>query len=350
MHGVTIPDLQQFVQRAFIGISALVVFLALLLTMLWRDRGSLDDIPLIPPPHAYVNESPVTVTWFGVSTLLFDDGETQILIDGFISRPTIFDVLLRRPVDSDYATINWFLNEYQVRRLAAIIPAHSHWDHAMDIGAIANRSSASILGSHSTGNIARGAGVPEDQIIAVNDGDEYSFGDFTVRLIESNHAPIGWRGEPPFPGSNDEPLEIPAPVSAWREGGSYSIIVSHPSGTTLVQGSGGIKESALDDVEVDVVLLGVAMIQGLGRDYVERYWQSTVTSTGAKTVIPVHFEDTTRPFGTIELIPTFLNDFSQIVEWFEEFRRSWDTDTVLYLPEHAQPIAIYAVPEADVET
>ena len=35
--------------------------------------------------------APVTVTWYGVTTLLFDDGDTKLLIDGFFSRPTAYD-------------------------------------------------------------------------------------------------------------------------------------------------------------------------------------------------------------------------------------------------------------------
>ncbi|MCH7980483.1 MAG: MBL fold metallo-hydrolase [Proteobacteria bacterium] len=279
--------------------------------------------------------------------MLFDDGETQILIDGFISRPTLFQILTGQPVDNDVAKINFFLNEYRIRRLAAIIPVHSHFDHAMDVGAIGNRSSASVLGSESTAQIARGASVPEDQIVVVEDGADYSFGQFTITFIESVHAPVGLRGSVPMPGTIDAPLSTPAPVKAWREGGSYSIVVSHPGGTTLVQGSGGILRSSLEDIRVDVVMLGVGMIEGLGRDYVDRYWQATVTSTGAMTVIPIHFDDFTKPFGTIELMPSFLDDFADTVMLLKEFRTNWDMETRLYLPVFGEPIALYPVSEPE---
>lgn len=279
--------------------------------------------------------------------MLFDDGETQILIDGFISRPTLFQILTGQPVDNDVAKINFFLNEYRIRRLAAIIPVHSHFDHAMDVGAIGNRSSASVLGSESTAQIARGASVPEDQIVVVEDGADYSFGQFTITFIESVHAPVGLRGSVPMPGTIDAPLSTPAPVKAWREGGSYSIVVSHPGGTTLVQGSGGILRSSLEDIRVDVVMLGVGMIESLGRDYVDRYWQATVTSTGATTVIPIHFDDFTKPFGTIELMPSFLDDFADTVMLLKEFRTNWDMETRLYLPVFGEPIALYPVSEPE---
>ncbi len=347
MKSVSISDIKRITTRTLVALAAIVSFGALVLTMLWRDRGSLDDIDIARSPTTHDLDSPVTATWFGVTTLLFDDGETQILFDGFVSRPSLFQVLTGRPVSNDVAMINYFLNEYRIRRLAAIIPVHSHYDHAMDVGAIGNRTSASILGSESTAQVARGAGVPEDQIVVVDEGTTYTFGEFSVSFFESNHAPVGLRGSIPLAGTIDEPLTTPTPISSWREGASYSILVSHPGGSTLVQGSGGIKESALDDVEVDVVMLGTAMIEGLGRDYFEKYWQATVTSTGAATVIPIHFDDYTRPFGVIELLPTFLDDFSETVLLMDEFRRTWDSDTNLYLPVFGEAMPIY--PEREPE-
>ncbi len=345
MSGISVTDLKRVVIRAIVGLAATLAFGSLIVTMLWRNRDSVDDINIPRAPSTQKVDSAVTVTWFGVATLLFDDGETQILIDGFVSRPTLFQLLTGRSVDNDVATINYFLNEYRIRRLAAIIPVHSHYDHAMDIGAIGNRTSASILGSESTAQIARGAGVPEDQIVVVEDHAEYTFGQFKVTFIESTHAPVGLRGSVPFPGKIEEPLITPAPASAWREGISYSIVVAHPSGSTLVQGSGGIKESSLDNVDVDVVMLGTALIEGLGRDYVERYWQATVTSTGAGTVIPIHFDDYTKPFGVVELIPTFLDDFAEIIELMQELQRTWDSETRLYLPIFGEPIPLYPASE-----
>jgi L-ascorbate metabolism protein UlaG (beta-lactamase superfamily) len=145
----------------------------------------------------------------------------------------------------------------------------------------------------------------------------------------------------PLSGSVDDPLATPAPVTAWREGGSYTIIVSHPQGTTIVQGSAGFVDGALDDVQADVVMLGVGLLEGLGRDYAEDYWQALVTATGAKRVFPVHFDDHTRPFGEIELIPSVLDNFVNMAKWLQEFRETWDSDTLLFLPVFGEPLVLY---------
>ena len=330
------------------GIGAAVVFLLLLsaaLILLNRDRPSLQSIDWAEPALAPNAASGiVTATWLGVTTLLFDDGETQILIDGFISRPSAAEMLLGRPVDNDIPKINAVMNDYRMRRLAAIIPVHSHFDHAMDIGAIANRSSASILGSPTSAEIARGAGVPEDQIAIVEETTVFEFGEFKVTLRPSGHAPIGWRGSVPFDGVIDKPLQLPQPISAWRMGGAYTVVIEHPQGTALVQGSASYRKYELLEVAADVVFLGVGQLDTLGRDYAELYWQHTVTATGSHSVYPIHFDDFTQPFGDIGLPPRIIDDFVKVAGWLEEYQRRWDRDTTLFLPQFGQPIAIFSQP------
>ena len=337
-----------YAKRAALTFTVVLVLVSITVVLLWRERPSLDAIDWPSPALASAaNADAVTVTWLGVSTLLFDDGETQILIDGFFSRPSLSDIVLRRPVFNDAATINYAMNEFRMRRLAAIIPVHSHFDHAMDVGAVANRSSASILGSESTAQVARGAGVPEDQITVVETVTSFEFGNFRVTMRPIGHAPIGWRGSVPLDGVIDAPLTMPQPISAWRMGGSYTIIIEHPQGTALVQGSSAYKKYELQDTAADVVFLGVGQLESLGRKYAELYWQHTVTTTGSHSVYPIHFDDFTKPFGEVVLPPRIVDNFEKTAKWLTEFQRRWDSDTSLFMPEFGKPIAIFSQPASE---
>lgn len=310
----------------------------------WQERAAVADLKWPLADTVTDSIAGVTVTWLGVTTLLFDDGETQILTDGTFSRLSITDLFLMRRVYSDVDSINYALSRYRMDRLAAIIPLHSHFDHAMDVGHVANRTSAVVLGSESTANIARGAQVPVSQYQILADGESRQFGDFTITLIASEHAPLGRNDEPPFPGTIDKPLTQPARAFEWREGGTWSVLVEHPEGTALVHGSGGFVDGALPDDSADVIMLGIAGLSGLGRDYVQEYWRATVTRTGAKRVFPIHFDDFTRPFGEVALFPGIVDEVLVTAEWLDEMAVEADKPIEIRRLPFGQPVDLFPEP------
>lgn len=339
---MTRQRLQKIISRVLLLAALAVLLVAVFLAWAWRQqRTDVADLAVPAWPDRPRDADSVTVTWLGVSTLLFDDGETQILIDGFFSRPSLASLLLRRPIQSSAADVNRTINRYRMDRVAAIIPSHTHFDHALDTAAVANRTGAVVLGSPSAARLARGAAVPEEQIVIVTDTATREFGRFQVTLISTPHIPFGWRGSVPFDGIIESPFRGPAPASAWRVGKSFSIVVTHPAGTTLVQASAGYADGALDNVDADVVLLGTGMLEGLGEAYAEKYWLNTVTSTGAHTVIPIHFDDYTQPFGRLRLFPRFVDNFEKTVGWLNRFQAYWDNDVSIYLPEFGIPFVLY---------
>lgn len=306
---------------------------------LWRERAPLSELPWPVAATSAVADGSVTVTWLGITTLLFDDGETQILIDGTFTRLSPLDIALQRKVRSDIATINYALDEFHIERLAAIIPVHSHFDHAIDAGNVANRSTAVILGSESTANIARGADVPVAQYQILASGETRHFGDFTITLIESTHAPIGPGNQGWFSGVIDEPLEQPARTWSWRGGAAASVLIDHPSGSTLVQGSAGFIEGQLTGMNADVALISVAGLASLGKDYTLRYWQETVAATGARRVFAIHFDDFTEPLGEIRLFPDIVDKVVDSAHWINEIAD--DDDVRVRRPPFGVPITLY---------
>ena len=67
-----------------------------------------------------------------------------------------------------------------------------------------------------------------------------------------------------------------------------------------------------------------------------------MTTTGASSVYPLHFDDFTKPFGVVVPGPRVLGDLEETSRWFDTFREKWDLDVTIYLPEFGKPIALYA--------
>jgi L-ascorbate metabolism protein UlaG (beta-lactamase superfamily) len=323
---------------------ALVVLTGIAVAWSWRARPAVSALGWpVETPAASAGEQ-VTVTWLGITTLLFDDGETQILTDGTFSRPGTFDIVTQQPIYSDLAAINLGLAEYRIDRLAALIPLHSHFDHAMDIGAVANRTTAVILGSESAANIARGANVPVDQYQILADGESRQFGRFTITLLESTHVPIGIGDESWFAGTIEEALPQPASAGDLKGGVSWSVLISHPQGTALVQGSAGFITNKLPEDSADVVLLSVAGLSGLGPGYVRRYWDETVTRTGASRAYPLHFDDYTQPFGTLGLLPAIVDDVVQTARWIDRVNADAGSPVTVRRLPLGRPVVLFPAP------
>jgi L-ascorbate metabolism protein UlaG (beta-lactamase superfamily) len=294
--------------------------LALALAVAWllERRPRLDAYADLVLPAAPPGAGGLRATFLGVSTLLVSDGETQLMTDGFFSRPGLLRTALGR-VAPDLPRIEEALARAGVERLAAVIPVHSHYDHAMDSPEVARLTGALLLGSESTANIGRGAGLPEASIAVAQPGVARRFGAFRVTLVPSRHVNFGIN-QRSLGGEIREPLVPPARVSAYAEGVTWSVHIGHPRGNLLVQGSAGFVEGALRDTRADVVFLGVGGLDRLDAAYRERYLAEVVEATGARLVIPVHYDDFTRPLREpLALMPSALGDFPGLMRDLREW-------------------------------
>lgn len=105
------------------------------------------------------------VTYFGTTTLLFDDGRDQILFDAHLTRPSLVRYLFGKG-ETDRALAEELIRLHRIDRLRAIFVSHSHHDHVMDAPALAALCGAEVYGTSSTLNVARGGGVPEERLHA----------------------------------------------------------------------------------------------------------------------------------------------------------------------------------------
>ncbi|WP_255594920.1 MBL fold metallo-hydrolase [Acidovorax sp. sif1233] len=260
---------------------------------------------------------PVKVTFLGVSTVLLDDGETALMTDGFFSRPGKLQTFLGK-VEPDMQAITQGLRRAglpgETGRLAAVIPVHSHYDHAMDAPEVARRMGALLLGSESTANVGRGWGLAEAQIRVAKLGEPQRFGRFTATLFASRHAPTGFTG-----GEVTAPLHPPVRASDYKEGQSYALHVEHGGRTLLIVGSAGFEPGALRGVQADVVLQGIGALGPRPESYRDALWTEVIAAVGARRVIPIHWDDFWQPPGRpMQPMPPPLDAFDVSMAYLRE--------------------------------
>ncbi len=250
-----------------------------------RDYARYFDTPSAGPG------APLTVTWAGVTTLLIDDGESALMTDGFFSRPSLFEVVFR-PLSPSAPRIDGCLTRIGVDRLEAVLPVHTHFDHAMDSAVVAERTGARVVGGTSAAQIGRGHGLPEDRVVVVTPGEPITLGAYDVTQIEAEHCPPDR-----FPGVITEPVAPPVKVRAYKCGEAWSTLVHHrPSDRRLlIVGSAGFVRGALAGQRADVVYLGVGQLGLQPEHYLVDYWTETVRTVAARRVVLIHWDDFLRP-------------------------------------------------------
>jgi L-ascorbate metabolism protein UlaG (beta-lactamase superfamily) len=251
------------------------------------------------------SDAPLTVTWLGVSTLLIDDGSSALMTDGFFSRPGLARVGVGK-VSPSPARVDGCLARVGVKRLAAVIPVHTHFDHALDSALVADRTGAQLVGGGSAANVGRGHGLSEDRIVVVESGAPIQLGDYEITLVESRHSPPDR-----FPGTIDQPVVPPVRAATYRCGEAWSAFIHHRSSgrRLLIQGSAGFVKGSLTGQLADVVYLGVGQLGVQPESYLVDYWTQTVRTVGARRVVLVHWDDFFRPLSKpLRALPYLADD------------------------------------------
>lgn len=289
----------------------------------------------------------LTVRYTGCATLVFSDGDNTIVIDGWFSRPGPLAVAFGT-IAPDLDAIDFGLEHNALTRADVVFPVHSHYDHAMDSPEVARRLGAVLMGSESTAMIGRGWGLPESQIRVVEDRERIEIGAFTLVPIASRHFQFAdpvmrerALGDPDI----TEPVVPPVPTFAYKVGVPWALLLEHPQGRVLIQGSAGYIEGALEGVEADVVFLGAGGLGSQTEEYVETYWRETVERTGARRVIPVHWDGLMSPIegpfrGPLNVVALVAGGSEGTRAFLEAKRAAHPEIRIETLPRYA-PIALF---------
>ena len=252
-----------------------------------------DPVFAVDPNRKEPGNGTVRVAFLGTSTLLIDDGDTQLMIDGFLTRPSLWDIVLHRgTVKTDPDTVDDALRGAGVdHRLKGVFVSHSHYDHALDVAYIAKRNPDAVLyWSPSTQMIGFGGGLDREHAQVFRAGQVIEVGDFSVTVLASNHSrPTVVNNDENVPIT--EPLYQPAGFWEYAEGGSYDFLIRHRAHTILVKAGTNFVPDALDGIHADVLLLGTGRLGKEKRGFQEAFFDQTIARVQPQLVIPIHWDN-----------------------------------------------------------
>ena len=214
-----------------------------------------------------------------------------------------------------------------------ILVHHAHPDHIFDVPYIAKKTGAKVLATDTASNILRAAGVPDGQIYTVEGGEDYQFGEVSIRVIPSLHSALA--GKHYFdPRRHGEDLQGPLRLEHLVEGGSLMFLVRFGDRAVLTMGSMNYIERELQGLAPDVLLAGA----GSSRQEIHRYTERLLASTGyPRVVLPTHWDDFMVPYDDQAALAKARREKA---EPFAAEARAASPQSEVIIPTHLVPVLV----------
>lgn len=265
---------------------------------------------------------PLTATYLGVAGWTLSDGQHTVASDPYFTRPSFAAGV---PVAPDEAAIA----AHTPARLDLIVVGHSHVDHVLDTPALARRTGAQVLGSISTANYARALGLPDQQIVPVQGGEDYAFDGFSVRVMKGLHSALGDKHSRSAFTAISSSDKIPTTMDEFGEGGALHYLVRLGGHQVLIIGSANYIERELDGLRPDIAIVATGLRQQI-YDYTCRLMKAL---GNPPIVLTNHFDSWTKPAST-PLAPDTLAD----LEAFTAEVRACSPGTRVIVPRPFEPM------------
>ena len=262
--------------------------------------------------------APVTLTYLGVAGWQIESGSATVLVDPYFSRPD-----LDKPIVPDGVAIA----AHAPRHADAIVVGHSHVDHLLDAPSVALRTGAQLIGSVSTARFARASGVPADHVIAIEGGEDFEFGSFSIRAIPSLHSALdhkhGLRGR-----VLADPVTLPLTFDQFAEGGTFAYLIRIGGHAIVAFDTANFIERELVGLHPDIAIIAPGL-RGEIHDYTCRLLH---VLGDPPLVYATHFDDWRGP-------PVDLPDDGDLAAFAAEVSRC-SPHTLLVVPKHFAPMTV----------
>jgi L-ascorbate metabolism protein UlaG (beta-lactamase superfamily) len=224
------------------------------------------------------------LTWLGTAGFRLAYQGTVVWIDPYVTRLSLRDLVTRRVVPPSEAAIAAWID-----RADAVLVGHTHFDHALDVPAIARRFGARVYGSSSLAQLMRIHGLAAQAVTVVPHRD-YEVGPFRFRFTPSRHSRLQLGLAVPYAGElTCEHVDALTP-QRYRCGQVWGICVEVAGMRIYHQGSADLIEDEIRDRGVDLFLCGIA-----GRRFTPRYVERIVRALAPARIVPTHYDDFFRP-------------------------------------------------------
>jgi L-ascorbate metabolism protein UlaG (beta-lactamase superfamily) len=258
------------------------------------------------------------LTWLGTAGARLAYQGVTVLIDPYVTRLSMQQLMSRKVVKASSEAI-----ERWAPAADAILVGHTHFDHALDVPAIAARTGCKVYGSTSLLHLMQ-LHERSEQAVVVEPHRDYEVGPFRFHFVPSVHSRLQLGFGIPYAGELTCDHVDHLTPQAYRCGQVWAIHVEVAGVRIYHQGSADLVEDEIKDRGVDVFLCGIS-----GRRFTPRYIERIVRALAPAAIVPTHYDNFFRRLDS----PLELS-FNVNLTGFADEVRAASRD----LPTHVLPI------------
>jgi L-ascorbate metabolism protein UlaG (beta-lactamase superfamily) len=221
--------------------------------------------------------------WLGAAGFRLGYRGQELLVDPYLTRLPLGELLRRRVVPAAPAALA------RVADPLAILVGHTHFDHALDVPALAIRAGCKVYGSASMARLMALHGRPE-LAVEVQAHAPIELGPFTVRFVPSKHSRLAAGLWTPYDGEITCEHTDELTPQAYRCGQVWGLEIEVAGARLYHTGSCDLDDDAAIPRGVDVFLCGIA-----GRRFTRRYVERILRRVEPRVIVPCHHDDFFRP-------------------------------------------------------
>ena len=215
-----------------------------------------------PTESASLRKGELRLTYLGNAGWEITDGTKVVLVDPFLTQFArwIPGANTDGPAPNDLYVPDTALIKAHVTKADYIVITHGHPDHALDAGVISNMTGAVIIGHETAANLARAYNVPDAKLITVIGGEDYEFGDFSLKVIPNIHSALDhkqyYNNTRGITGTAPRGLKAPLRRKDYVEGGNIAYLLRMGGHEVLIMGSMNYIEREMVGLRPDIALIG----------------------------------------------------------------------------------------------
>ncbi len=229
------------------------------------------------------------VAWLGVAGFRLTFEGHSLIVDPYLSRISLGRFLRREPALPDGSTVDRLLRDSGI--VVGVVAGHTHFDHALDVPAVAERFGCRAYGGRSLVRLMAAHRL-ESQAEEVEPGQRVEIGPFAVTFVPSRHSRIVLGRRVPMNGDIAVRDAGGLHARAYRCGQVWGFLIEVAGVRLYHQGSADLVDEEVPGGGVDVFLAGVA-----GREFTRDYWRRILGPLDPAQVVICHHDDFFRRLG-----------------------------------------------------